>query len=152
MRNEAKHQYPTPATISAHLDIPAGRIQVIAADRDDTTVEIRPADAGKDRDVAAAERVEVARNNEGDACYQVPSYYMNADAWSGWSQLRAPKNDNGTAMAARMLMIVTTTISSISVMPRCRCIEFSVVISAAAARTAARARRGPRARATTGPR
>jgi len=60
MRNEAKRQYPTPAAISAHLDIPAGRIQVIAAERADTTVEIRPADAGKDRDVAAAERIEVA--------------------------------------------------------------------------------------------
>jgi DUF4097 and DUF4098 domain-containing protein YvlB len=60
MGNEGTHQYETPAAISAELDIPAGRIQLIASDRTDTTVEIRPADAGKSRDVKAAERVEVA--------------------------------------------------------------------------------------------
>jgi hypothetical protein len=53
-------KFDTPAPVSAVLDIPAGRIQFIAADRADTTVEIRPADAGNSRDVKAAERVEVA--------------------------------------------------------------------------------------------
>jgi len=52
-------QFATPAPISTVLDIPAGRITFIAADRADTTVEIRPADAGKSRDVKAAERIEV---------------------------------------------------------------------------------------------
>ncbi|MFI9489127.1 DUF4097 family beta strand repeat-containing protein [Promicromonospora sp. NPDC052451] len=47
--------FTTPAPISAVLDIPAGRVQIIAADRTDTTVEVRPADAGKSRDVATAE-------------------------------------------------------------------------------------------------
>jgi DUF4097 and DUF4098 domain-containing protein YvlB len=56
MRNE---KFTTAAPISAVLDIPAGRIQLIAADRTDTTVEIRPADAGNSRDVKAAERIEV---------------------------------------------------------------------------------------------
>ncbi|MEU2432513.1 DUF4097 family beta strand repeat-containing protein [Streptomyces sp. NPDC007861] len=51
--------FDTPAAISAVLDIPAGRIQVIAADRADTTVEILPVDAAKGRDVKAAERTEV---------------------------------------------------------------------------------------------
>jgi DUF4097 and DUF4098 domain-containing protein YvlB len=49
-------KFDTPAPISAVLDIPAGRVQFIAADRADTTVEIRPADASKGRDVKAAER------------------------------------------------------------------------------------------------
>ncbi|WP_332317158.1 DUF4097 family beta strand repeat-containing protein [Verrucosispora sp. WMMA2121] len=52
-------RFDTPAAISAVLDIPAGRIQIIAADRTDTTVEILPTDAGKSRDVTAAERVVV---------------------------------------------------------------------------------------------
>jgi DUF4097 and DUF4098 domain-containing protein YvlB len=53
-------EFDTPAPVSAVLDIPAGRIQFIAADRADTTVEILPADASKSRDVKAAERIEVA--------------------------------------------------------------------------------------------
>ena|SRR5258708_3545659 len=49
-------KFDTPAPISAVLDIPAGRVQFIAADRADTAVEIRPADAGNGRDVQAAEQ------------------------------------------------------------------------------------------------
>ncbi|WP_328769288.1 DUF4097 family beta strand repeat-containing protein [Streptomyces sp. NBC_00286] len=52
--------FTTPAPISAVLDIPAGRIKFIAADRADTTVEVLPADASKSRDVKAAEDFEVA--------------------------------------------------------------------------------------------
>lgn len=52
-------KFDTPAAVSAVLDVPAGRIQVIAADRADTTVEVRPADASKGRDVKAAEQTEV---------------------------------------------------------------------------------------------
>jgi DUF4097 and DUF4098 domain-containing protein YvlB len=51
--------FATAAPVSAILDIPAGRIQVVAADRADATVEILPTDAGKSRDVKAAERLEV---------------------------------------------------------------------------------------------
>ncbi|KUN17969.1 hypothetical protein AQJ23_40160 [Streptomyces antibioticus] len=51
--------YDTPAPISAVLDIPAGRIQFVAADRADTTVEVLPADPAKKRDVEAAERTGV---------------------------------------------------------------------------------------------
>ncbi|MFJ4711015.1 DUF4097 family beta strand repeat-containing protein [Streptomyces sp. NPDC088785] len=52
--------FATPATISAVLDIPAGRIRLIAADRADTVVEVRPADPGRGRDVRAAEQIEVS--------------------------------------------------------------------------------------------
>ncbi|MCX4696863.1 DUF4097 family beta strand repeat-containing protein [Streptomyces sp. NBC_01408] len=52
-------KFDTPAPVSAVLDIPAGRIRFIAADRADTTVEILPADASKGRDVKAAERTTV---------------------------------------------------------------------------------------------
>ncbi|MGW3122372.1 DUF4097 family beta strand repeat-containing protein [Streptomyces sp. NPDC001107] len=52
-------KFNTPAAVSAVLDIPAGRIQFIAADRTDTTVEVRPANASKNRDVKAAEQLEI---------------------------------------------------------------------------------------------
>lgn len=51
--------FDTPTRITAVLDIPAGRVQLIAADRADTTVEIRPADASKSRDVKVAEQTKV---------------------------------------------------------------------------------------------
>ncbi|MFJ1969952.1 DUF4097 family beta strand repeat-containing protein [Streptomyces sp. NPDC087903] len=53
-------KFDTPTPVSAVLDIPAGRVQFIAADRADTVVEVLPADASKGRDVKAAERIEVA--------------------------------------------------------------------------------------------
>jgi hypothetical protein len=52
-------KFDTPAAVSAFVDIAAGRIQVIAADRADTTVEVLPANATKGRDVKAAERTTV---------------------------------------------------------------------------------------------
>ncbi|MFG2367579.1 DUF4097 family beta strand repeat-containing protein [Streptomyces mirabilis] len=53
-------KFETPAPISAVLDIPAGRIQFIAADRADTTVEVLPADPSKSRDTKTAEQTAVA--------------------------------------------------------------------------------------------
>ncbi|MFD8236574.1 hypothetical protein ACFV20_32450, partial [Streptomyces sp. NPDC059696] len=52
-------KFDTPAPVSAVLDVPAGRIRLIAADRADTTVEVLPADAAGSRDVRAAERIDV---------------------------------------------------------------------------------------------
>lgn len=52
-------KFDTPAPISAVLDIPAGRVQFIAADRADTAVEVLPADASKSRDVKVAEQTKV---------------------------------------------------------------------------------------------
>lgn len=48
-------KFATPAPVTAILDVPAGRIQLMASDRADTTVEIRPADPSKGRDVRLAE-------------------------------------------------------------------------------------------------
>ncbi|WNM36393.1 DUF4097 family beta strand repeat-containing protein [Streptomyces sp. Li-HN-5-11] len=53
-------KFDTPAPISAVLDVPAGRVQFIAADRADTTVEVLPANPSKSRDVQTAERTTVA--------------------------------------------------------------------------------------------
>ncbi|WP_433513321.1 DUF4097 family beta strand repeat-containing protein [Nonomuraea sp. CA-143628] len=68
-------KFDTLAPITAVLDIPAGRVKFIAADRADTTVEVQPANASKGRDVKAAEqtmveyadgvlRVETAQKNQ----------------------------------------------------------------------------------------
>ncbi|MFI8827621.1 DUF4097 family beta strand repeat-containing protein [Streptomyces sp. NPDC053431] len=52
-------QFATAAAVTAVVEIPAGRIRFVAADRSDATVEVLPADPSKGRDVKAAERVEV---------------------------------------------------------------------------------------------
>ncbi|MFJ9347158.1 DUF4097 family beta strand repeat-containing protein [Streptomyces sp. NPDC101237] len=53
-------KFDTTAPVSAVLEIPAGRVQLIAADRADTTVEVRPADPARNRDVKAAEQTGVS--------------------------------------------------------------------------------------------
>jgi hypothetical protein len=53
-------KFETPAVIAAVLDIPAGRVQFVAADRKDTVVEVVPVNASKSRDVKAAEQTTVA--------------------------------------------------------------------------------------------
>ncbi|MGW7054826.1 DUF4097 family beta strand repeat-containing protein [Streptomyces sp. NPDC054887] len=53
-------KFDTPAAIATVLDIPAGLVRFIAADRADTTVEVLPANASRSRDVKAAEQIEVA--------------------------------------------------------------------------------------------
>ncbi|WP_420038192.1 DUF4097 family beta strand repeat-containing protein (plasmid) [Streptomyces sp. cg28] len=52
-------KFDTPAPVPTVLDIPAGRIHLVAADRTDATVEVRPADSARSRDVKAAEQIEV---------------------------------------------------------------------------------------------
>ncbi|KUL49094.1 hypothetical protein ADL22_09010 [Streptomyces sp. NRRL F-4489] len=52
-------KFDTQAPITAVLGIPAGRVQLIAAERTDTAVEVLPANASKGRDVKAAEQTTV---------------------------------------------------------------------------------------------
>jgi Putative adhesin len=59
-RENSMPKFDTPAPIAAVLDIPAGRIQVIAADRADTVVEVLPADPAKSRDLRTAEQATVS--------------------------------------------------------------------------------------------
>ncbi|WP_329421460.1 DUF4097 family beta strand repeat-containing protein [Streptomyces sp. NBC_01268] len=51
--------FATTTPVTTVLNIPAGRVRLVAADRGDATVEVRPANAAKGRDVKAAERIEV---------------------------------------------------------------------------------------------
>jgi hypothetical protein len=52
--------FTTPAPITATVNIPAGRIQVTATGQDTTTVQIHPADPGKNRDVKLAGQITVS--------------------------------------------------------------------------------------------
>ncbi|MEU8524181.1 DUF4097 family beta strand repeat-containing protein [Streptomyces sp. NPDC048629] len=56
-------KFATTAAISVVLDIPAGHIRFIAADRADTTVEVRPENAGKSKDVKVAEQTVIGYDN-----------------------------------------------------------------------------------------
>ena len=49
--------------ISVNVEIGAGEIRMIAGDRTDTVVDVRPADPSKQRDVAAAEQTRVDYSN-----------------------------------------------------------------------------------------
>ncbi|MBL0778669.1 MULTISPECIES: DUF4097 family beta strand repeat-containing protein [Streptomyces] len=55
--------FETPEPISATVHVEAGAIRLVATDRTDTTVEVRPRDAGKDQDVRAAEQTDVSCMN-----------------------------------------------------------------------------------------
>ncbi|MYV98784.1 DUF4097 family beta strand repeat-containing protein [Streptomyces sp. SID3343] len=64
--------FATPAPITAVLDIPAGRVRIIAADRADTMVEVGPENASKGRDVQAAEQCKVAyRDDDGNGVLRI---------------------------------------------------------------------------------
>ncbi|MFI6644797.1 DUF4097 family beta strand repeat-containing protein [Streptomyces sp. NPDC050504] len=51
--------FATTAAVTTVLEIPAGRVQFIAADRADAVVEVRPANPAKNRDVKAAQETRV---------------------------------------------------------------------------------------------
>jgi DUF4097 and DUF4098 domain-containing protein YvlB len=52
--------FTTAEPITAVLDLPAGTIQLVAAEQTETTVEVKPADPSKKRDVSAAEEAQVS--------------------------------------------------------------------------------------------
>lgn len=52
--------FATTTPITTVLDLPGARVQLIAADRTDTVVEVLPADAAQGRDVKAAEQTTVS--------------------------------------------------------------------------------------------
>lgn len=44
--------------------------------------------------------------NEKYKCYQFPTYFPNADAWSGWSQFTSPKDKDGNSMPASSMPLL----------------------------------------------
>ncbi|MFC8716084.1 DUF4097 family beta strand repeat-containing protein [Kitasatospora sp. NPDC057198] len=53
-------KFATPAPVTVVLDVPAGLVRFIAADRADTVVDLRPADPAKSRDAKAVAQTEVS--------------------------------------------------------------------------------------------
>ena len=51
--------FDTPRAITAVIDMPAGHIEIRAADRTDTVVDVRPTDPGSDADVQAVDQIRV---------------------------------------------------------------------------------------------
>lgn len=51
--------YETPEPISVLLDVYAGYVQIVASDRTDTSVEVRPSDPSDSSDVEAAQKTRV---------------------------------------------------------------------------------------------
>ncbi|MEU3369313.1 DUF4097 family beta strand repeat-containing protein [Streptomyces sp. NPDC006711] len=56
-------KFDATAPVTAVLALPAGRVQIVATDQAGITVEVRPADGGRSRDVKAAEQTTVAYDN-----------------------------------------------------------------------------------------
>ena len=55
--------FHTPQPITAKVEISAGAVRLVASDREDTVVEVRPRDESRSHDVKAAEQVRVDFNN-----------------------------------------------------------------------------------------
>lgn len=51
--------FDTPRPITASVELTAGELRVVASEREDTVVQVRPADATENRDVVAAEQTRV---------------------------------------------------------------------------------------------
>ncbi|WP_141579181.1 DUF4097 family beta strand repeat-containing protein [Actinomadura sp. WMMA1423] len=90
--------FDTPAPISAVLDVPAGRVQFIAAERADTAVEVLPADAAKGRDVKAAEQTKV---EYGDGVLRIGAPAKNQYLGPGGSVEVTVKLPAGSRVEAR---------------------------------------------------
>ena len=91
-------KFDTPTPISAVLDIPAGRVRFIAADRADTAVEVLPADASKGRDVKVAEQTTV---EYGDGVLRIEASAKN--------QILGP---SGSSLAAKTPAIASCSFGS----------------------------------------
>jgi DUF4097 and DUF4098 domain-containing protein YvlB len=51
--------FDTPRPITATVELPIGDLRIVAAERTDTVVEVRPSDPGSDADVRAADQTRV---------------------------------------------------------------------------------------------
>ena len=51
--------FDTPEPISVTVELGVGDLRIVASDRTDTMVEVRPSDAAKKADVTAAEQTRV---------------------------------------------------------------------------------------------
>ena len=73
--------FGTPAPISVSLDIGAGSVEIIASDRADTVVEVRPTNPAQKIDVGAAEQTRVSYS-DGTLTVKAPKNWRQYVVWS----------------------------------------------------------------------
>jgi hypothetical protein len=74
-------RFDTPAPISVSVDISVGSAEIIASDRADTVVEVRPTNPEKTIDVGAAEQAQVSYS-DGTLTVKTPRNWRQHWAWS----------------------------------------------------------------------
>ncbi|MTE11406.1 DUF4097 family beta strand repeat-containing protein [Nocardia aurantiaca] len=74
--------FQTPGPIAVTLDVAAGNITLVASDRTDTVVEVRPTDASKKNDVRAAKQIQVDFT-AGALTVQTPKGWRTYSPFSG---------------------------------------------------------------------
>ncbi|MGD0809713.1 MAG: DUF4097 family beta strand repeat-containing protein [Acidimicrobiales bacterium] len=73
--------FDTPAPISVSIEIGAGSTEIIASDRTDTVVEVRPANSANKNDVAAAEQTQV-NYSDGNLTVKSPRNWRKYVVWN----------------------------------------------------------------------
>jgi DUF4097 and DUF4098 domain-containing protein YvlB len=74
--------YDTPHPITVTVDLGVGDLRIIASDRTDTTVEVRPSDPAKKADVTAAEQARIEYTS-GRLVVQAPKSWRQWAPWGG---------------------------------------------------------------------
>lgn len=103
--------FETPQPIAVTVDVFLGNVEIIASDRTDTVVEVRPTDAAKKDDVRAAEETEVDFA-AGNLTVKAPTgwkMYIPPSAWRNPSidvtiEVPAGSRLHGTASMGRFLV------------------------------------------------
>jgi DUF4097 and DUF4098 domain-containing protein YvlB len=73
--------FGTPAPISVSIDVGSGSTEIIASDRADTVVEVRPSNSANKNDVAAAEQTQV-NYSDGNLTVKSPRSWRKYVVWS----------------------------------------------------------------------
>jgi Putative adhesin len=73
--------FSTPAPISVSVDIGAGSTEIIASERTDTVVEVRPSNPANKNDVAAAEQAQVSFS-DGNLTVRSPKNWRRYVVWN----------------------------------------------------------------------
>lgn len=74
--------FETPEPISLRLELGVGDVRIVASDRDNTVVEVRPSDPAKKADVSAAEQTTVEYAN-GGLLVKAPKRWRQWTPWGG---------------------------------------------------------------------
>lgn len=73
-------KFDTPGPIAATIELALGDVRIIAGDRADTVVDVRPTDSSEDKDVRTAEQVQVS-------CSQGSLLVRGPKGWTPFSKI-----------------------------------------------------------------